>query len=240
MPTLLTANPQTRSSYTMEELRDRVLGDLGLRDNGLITENDIDRWAMEAQDKLCQESRWYKVIDYIGASGGVNENELPAKCLGISYVDYDSIPLSPVVLSDLHISHPYWRSDTGTPSHYYMMGGNAIGLYPAPAASSGAVLMVIYTALAPEPVGDDDFYYCPPGAEDAIVHYCCWKASVKDAGGEGKLRDNQYAALWAHSLRQIKRQVRGLGENIPVVYGRKSRRRGIGWPSRNYTVPAPE
>lgn len=248
MPALLTNSPTVRTRYSMEDLRDRVLGDLGLRDNSFVTDQDVDRWAFEAQDALCREGRWYRLIDYLPTVSGITEYDLPTDCLAIEYIDWTASGststtrrLYPATLEDIYQRFPYWRTTgNSSPLWYYIRGASSFGLYPTPDTSQADALTVVYTALAPEPEGDEDFYYAPAGFEAAIVAYCCWKASVKDAGGEGKLRDSSYAGLWAKALNDIRRQVNGIDQATPLVYGRQRRgRRGPCYPGSNYRIPEP-
>jgi hypothetical protein len=81
MPDLLFPSDYTRSSYTLEDLSDRVLGDLGLRNNNLITSGDIRRWGVEAQTILARDTRSFHLVVVSGVTSGTAEYPIPSLML---------------------------------------------------------------------------------------------------------------------------------------------------------------
>jgi hypothetical protein len=224
MPALLLASNYTRSTTTLEDLSDRVLGDLGLRNNNLVTSGDIMRWANEAQMKLARDTRAFHVMMVSGTTSGTAEYPLPdestGRALTIEEVIYDGRPLTCVSQNWLFANNFYWETEgAGTPMYYYQRGFSTIGLYPCPDTTDTDILQVRFTALPPEVTAPEDQYYVPHGCEDGLVSYCCLKASIKDAFGEGNHRIPIFREEWQECCKRAMEVTASVNELEKVRMG---------------------
>jgi hypothetical protein len=242
MADLLTNNPTVRTSYSQADLRDRVRSDIAHGDSIFTRDEDVDRWGLEAQTIIARQCEWWEFVELLTVSGDVRDYDLPADCIAIKKVQYDTTRLYPTTLDALYDENLNWREQAASTPLYYIIGGaSRLTLYPTPAHTSGGVLLVIFAAIPPEPDHEDDFYYAPVGGEEAIVYYCCWKASVRDMGREGQRRAEHYYRAWLQALSDLKRQSRALAQETPVVYGQRALNRSP-WsygPHRRYRIPSP-
>lgn len=224
MADIVTTGNYSRSYYTLSELQDRVLGDLGYRNNNLITSGDITNWANEAQTILARRTKAFHLTVVSGTTSGTTEYPLPSDSLGralsIEAVMYSGAPLQPVAQNEL-LARDYWwfTRPAGTPQVYYVQGFSSIGLYPCPDTTTAAGLTLMITALPPQVTADNDFFYLPTGMDDAIITYCKLMASLKDGYGEGKARLEIYAPLWQQALREADQFVEDVAENEHLRMG---------------------
>jgi hypothetical protein len=227
MPDLLSSNPNIRTSYTQADLRSRVRSDISQADSVFISDTDLNRWGKEAQDIIARSAEWYQFIETISTSGGVRDYDLPVGCISLTKVQFDIWPLIPASLQELYAGDPLWRQVGASLPRYYIVGaGSRLTLYPTPAGASG--LLLIYSALPPAPLGDLDTYYSPVGGEEALVYYCCLKASLKDGGTAGLRRADYFEKLWSNALGRITAESRDLAaEQVLVVGGARRRNGGI-------------
>jgi hypothetical protein len=209
-----------RSRFSMKQLRDRVRGDLGLRSNALLTDEDLDFWGLAAQTELAEITHWYRTSTTAGTVDGTALVDLPSDCIAVEEVRHDDLPLSPIRLVDFYRDHPNWRQDAeGTPTHYYLRGTTAIGLHPVPDTTDVDILTIHYTALPPSPALNTDTYYTPTALEEAIVVYCKLRASEKDAHGEGARRLDYYGRQWEQWKQRALAYVGNVAEAEAVVVG---------------------
>src|SRR5438477_293740 len=61
MPLLVISDLFTRTSYTFDEAIDTIMGDLGLRENTIITSGDCGTWLNRAQNILARDSKSFCV-----------------------------------------------------------------------------------------------------------------------------------------------------------------------------------
>lgn len=229
------ATPTSR--FTQTGLLDRVRGDLGLRSANLLTDTELAYWGVEAQDIAARETRWYKTSAYVNAVSGTKEYDLPSGCLAIEEVNFSTsgtagthLPMRLVTLSDLYEQDLYWRSSsTGTPLFYYLRGVTSYGLHSTPGTSITNGIQVVYVGLPTAPSAGGDFYAIPYGAGECIIAYVLWRASMKDATGEGGRRVDTYYQRWQQSLNDLKRQVESTSEGEACVLGEAGEARGLGW-----------
>ena len=195
-------------------------------------------WLNEAADEIAQETHWYRTSTSISIVAGTKEYDLPASpaCLTVEEVWYNPTqkrlyPMTPEDLEGLSFYAPSWRySSRGEPVYFYINVNSAIGLHPTPDSSTASALFVVYTGLPPRATGSSDYIFAPAGSERAVVAYASWKASLKDATGEGGKRMDIFRAGWLEGLSKIKRQVEALFEDDMTVMGE------YGTPlSRSYT-----
>lgn len=224
MPSLLLDSSYTRSTYTLSDLSDRVLGDLGLRNNNIVTSGDIRRWGNEAQTILARDTRSFHAILTSGVTSGTSEypipNDVTARVIAIEEVLHDDIPLPCFAINRLYAENPHWRTATaGTPRAYYHRGFSFVGLYPAPDTTSSDALTIVVTALPPELTEDEDNFYVLHGLEDAIITYCCLRASLKDSYGEGKERIAYFQREWQICQRRAQEVAAAMNEGERLRYG---------------------
>lgn len=215
-----------RSLLTQSQMRDRVRGDIGMRANNLLTDGDINQWAIYAQSYLAMKTRWYRTDTLMDAVANQREYPLPVGTIGIEEVLYnadggtDGLPLYQVIERDLSNFQYQWRRSTaGTPLYYYVRGNSAFDLYPTPGTAIASAIHVYFSATPPAPASDSDFYYVPYGCEEAIVTYCKMRASEKDASGEGQHRLALYQRLWGMWLTDVERQVEAIAEGESTIMG---------------------
>jgi hypothetical protein len=224
MPSLLLGGNYTRSSYTLTDLIDRVLGDLGLRNNNLVTSGDIRRWANEAQTILARDTRSFRMIVVSGVTSGTAEYPIPSEVEGrtiaIEEVLFDGRPIPCFAINRVYAENAYWRTaQAGTPRCYYHRGFSTIGLYPSPNADAADALTLVVTAIPPEVTEPEDQYYILHGLEDAIVTFCCLRASIKDAYGEGKSRIDFYREEWRIAQRRAQEVAASMPERESLRIG---------------------
>jgi hypothetical protein len=224
MPDLLFPSDYTRSSYTLEDLSDRVLGDLGLRNNNLITSGDIRRWGVEAQTILARDTRSFHLVVVSGVTSGTAEYPIPAdvvgRTIGIEQVLHDGIPLPCFAMNRLTAENYYWRTaPPGTPRCYYHRGFSTVGLYPAPDTTDTDALTLVVTAIPPDVTEPEDQFYVLHGLEDALVTYCKLQASLKDSYGEGKERIGYFQKEWQVCQRRAQEVAASMNEGERLRYG---------------------
>lgn len=224
MAALLTADTAPRSVINREDARDRVRGDLGLRDSSLLTDDDLNRWFNEAQDKVARILRWFRTFDVMGTEAGVKEYALPipvsGRCIQIEEVIYDGRQLCPTTLEELlRYDREYRRTGNGTPTLYYPRGNSGFGLHLTPDTTDSDTLTVIFVGLPPHVAADDEHFYVPHGGEDALLIYAKILASEKDVYGEGQRRLPVYQLQWKEALAELKRQTDQISERTRPVMG---------------------
>lgn len=224
MPALLSDQTAPRSTLTLLEMRDRVRGDLGLRDSSLLTDTDITGWLNEAQDIIARETGWYRTSLLTGTTSGTKEYALPlpstGRCLRIEEIKYDAEQLTAVTLDQLLKLDPRYRqAGNGTPWLYYVRGSSGFGLHYTPNVTDTDNLLVIYVAKPPRVSAANDFFYVPHALEDGLLIYAKKLASEKDAYGEGARRVGIYAAEWREFMKMAKAQVNAVAERVVTVAG---------------------
>jgi hypothetical protein len=226
MPSLLTTGLWSRSYYSLSEANDEILGDLALRNNNIVKSGDIGRWLNRSQTIMARDSQAFQASFNVATVSGTAEYVLPgdSSALAVSVVEalYKNVPLWPLSTSQLYAWNVKWRSAaSSTPWAYYQRGMSSIGLYPSPSSSGTTDLVVTAVVIPPKVTDPNDFFYVPVGCEDGLIAYASWKASVKDAFGEGRERIADFKAEWKHTLAracQIVREAQGqrivrFGEN---------------------------
>lgn len=224
--TLITA-PVQKSRYTVTTFYDRVRGDCALRGSNRVTDTDILAWLNEAQDEIAIETHWYRTSKYITQTINVKEYDLPVspRCITIEelWLDDTQRKLVPVNINDIagmSFYSPTWRyNSTGVPVYYYLMTNSAFGLHPTPDTTTSNNLFMVYTALPAAMTTGTDYVYHPAGHEKTVLAYACWKASLKDAVGEGEKRMNIFRAAYVEGLAKCKREIEGLGQEMMTVVG---------------------
>ena len=214
--------PATRSRSTLAVLRDAVLGDLGLRNSNRITSTDVDRWLNDAQEIVADETSWLALTLTFSTTGSTAEYVIPTadsfRCKQIEWVRYADQTLVRVPFDGLYKVTPDFREDgTGTPTAYYVRGGNAIGLLPIPATGGTVSCEVI--ALPPDVSDEDTYLYVPHGYQDLLVIYAKLKASEADISGEPGKRIPLLQQQWERRLAQCKESVRGTDAHDVTVMG---------------------
>jgi hypothetical protein len=240
---LLLAGNSVRSTMTRRQLRDAVRAELALLDGVFLTDDNIDSYLLQYQQILARETEWYRFQDRLSTSGNVRAYDMPSDCISLSYVAYDTWVLPHVALHDLVQRYPLALTDTytGQPWAYTVDGASRLLLFPMPAVSSGAVLTVIYSALPPEPVSDDDLFWWPPYADVAAIQYGAKRGAIKDLGREGQRRYAVIAAEYEREQMQVIDRIRSRAEEDALVWG--GRRRGVidplmsGWYPQRVPMP---
>ena len=212
MPVILLDDLYTRSTFTYAEANDRVLGDLGLRNNNMITSGDVGNWMNEAQTILARDSQAFYATFAIPTVSGTAEYAIPfdsgARAISIVTAEYKGVALFPYSLLTVYAENPRWRTaPASTPRGYWQRSFSSIGLYPAPSSSGSADLVVIAAVVPPQVTAPDDFFYIPHGCEDALIVYAKLCASIKDAYGEGKERIPFFAAEWKAAKLRVEQMV---------------------------------
>jgi hypothetical protein len=241
MPALLLDNSYTRSTYTLSDLVTRVLSDLALSNNNLITSGDISRWANEGQTILARDTRSFHLVVVSGTTSGTREYPIPidvvGRTIGIEEVIYDGTPLPCYTISQISAENYFWRAAAaGTPRGYYHRGFSSIGLYPAPDQTDEDILTLVVTAIPPEVTEPEDNFYVLHGCEDALVIYCKLQASIKDSYGEGKERIPYFRQEWQMCQRKAQEVAASMSEGERLRYGENAqlgRRNSPFWSSPN-------
>jgi hypothetical protein len=231
-----------KSRLTVQTLRDRVKGDLGLRTNALLTDADIDAWALAWQTECAALTHWYRATDAVNTTADQALYDLPTDLIALEEVWHDDLPLQLIRLIDFQRDNPNWRLDgSGTPTHYYLRGTTAYGLYPTPDTTASDVVDLFYTAFPPALTASTDTYYIPTALEESLVDYCKLMASEKDASGEGARRVELYARRVEGWRQKVMAYVGNVAEGeLTVVGGGGSASWGsLGDIIATRTIPAP-
>lgn len=209
-----------KSTFTVKQLRDMVLGDLGLRSSNLVLPEDIDRWAYNAQTELATLTHWYRTSTTDDTVADQALYDLPTDCIALEEVWHEDVPLCQIRLVDFYRSNPNWRQDgSGTPTHWYLRGTTAYGLHIPPGSSTVGAIELFYTAIPPALTLNSDQYYVPTALQDAIVAYCKFMASDKDANGEGGRRVDRWERKWNEWLKKAMAYVGNVAEGEQCVVG---------------------
>ena len=213
-----------KSTYTVKQLRDQVRGDLGLRSSNLILDEDIDRWAYDAQTSIATLTHWYRKTTTANTVAytvsGTELYDLPTDCIALEEVWHDDLPLCQIRLVDFYRDHPNWRLDgAGTPTHWYLRGTTAYGLHVPPDSAVSNAIRLFYTAIPPALTLNTDTYYIPTAIQDAIVCYCKFMASDKDSSGEGGRRVERWERKWEEWKAKAMAYVGNLAEGEHTVVG---------------------
>jgi hypothetical protein len=209
-----------KSTYSVKQLRDRVRGDLGLRSSNLILDEDVDAWAYDAQTAIANLTHWYRTTVAVATVANQALYDLPADCIALEEVWHNDIPLCQIRLVDFYREHPLWRQDgSGVPTHWYLRGTTAYGLHVPPSGSVAAAIDLFYTAIPPALTLNTDFYYIPTALQDAIVAYCKFMASDKDANGEGNRRVERWERIWEQWKQKAMAYVGNVAEGEHCVVG---------------------
>ncbi len=224
MPSLVTPDIAPRSESTLQDIMDRVRGDLGLRDSSFLTDTDLTNWANEAQDRIALETLWYRTSQVTGTTAGVKEYALPVpatgRCISIEEIIYDTEQLIPTTLDQLQRwDYNYRTAGNGRPQWFYLRGNSGYGLHYTPDTTDVDILTVIYIAKPPRVTGTLDLFYVPHAAQDGLIIYCKMLASEKDAHGEGARRLATYQSQWSQFLERVKKQVGHVSERRITAMG---------------------
>jgi hypothetical protein len=231
-----------KSRLTVKTLRDRVRGDLGMRSNALLTDEDIDAWALAWQTECAALTHWYRTSDLVNTTADTALYDLPTDCIALEEVRHNDLPLTLVRLVDFYRDNPNWRADdSGTPTHYYLRGTTAYGLYPTPDTTATDEVELFYTAFPPALTLNSDTYYIPTALEEGLVDYCKLMASEKDASGEGARRVDLYTRRVEGWRQKVMSYVGNVAEGeMTVVGGGGSSSFGdLGDIISTRTIPAP-
>jgi hypothetical protein len=214
----------TRSSFTLSEAQDQVLGDLGLRSNTIITSGDIGTWLNRAQRRIAVDTRSFITSWNIATVSGTAEYVMPSdaggRAISILELLFKNVPLRPVNMAQLYSWNYKWHSQAaGTPLAFWQHGAGSIGVYPAPSSSGTSDLVAWAIAIPPVVTAPEDFFYIPHGCEDALIAYAELRAAVKDAFGEGKDRIPILAAEWKSWELRVQQIVREAQASMIVRMG---------------------
>lgn len=224
LPTFVTAPTQT-SRWTVSDFYTHVRSNCMLASSNRVSDADLLGFLNEAQDEIAQETHWYRTSGSINSVDGTKEYNFPTGAFTIEEVWWNPlerklISTTPRELEMMSYYAPDWRyASEGIPIYYYINANSAFGLHPTPDSSTASAIFVVYTALPPRATAGGDSLYHPAGHERTIEAYASWKASLRDASGEGGKRIEQYRAAWVEGLAKCKRQVEALAEEELTVMG---------------------
>lgn len=224
MPALTTPSPYPRSRYTLEELIDRVRGDLSLRGSSFLTDAEIIDWLNDAQEEFARETKWFKYSLSLSTVANQAEYDFPdgasAQVLTVDWVRLDDRDLYPLRgQSMLDRGNWAWRDQQGTPTHWFLRGVAKIRLWPTPTAASANGLDLFGTGLPPVVTNNQDQFYIPNGYDPALLAYAKMMATRKDAHGEGARRVGMYEADWMALVKKGQLDVSGANEWEQVFAG---------------------
>lgn len=208
------------TTFTKDGLVDRVLGDIGLRGSNLVTAADINRWADDVTRQVAQETHWYRKTGTVDSVASQAEYSLPTDAINLEWIAFNSLPLGLISYDELMVNEYYWRqTGAGTPYAYYRRGATSYGLYPKPDTSTVGAIELTYTAVPAVPASGSTAYSFPTAHQQLIECYCRWRASIKDATGEGGKRVDIYQREYLSEMLRFKQMVSDLGEGEALVMG---------------------
>lgn len=229
-----------KSTYTVAQYRDRVRGDLGLRSQSLLTDAEIDAWGQRAARLVAEHTHWLRKSATAATADGVPLVDLPADLLALEEVWHEGLKLCRVSIRQIERWHGTedWRALEGTPTHYYLRGMTALGLYLTPDTTDADALTLHYTYFPAAPSGDSDFYTVPTALDESLIAYGKMRASEKDKSGEGRLSMELYRGEWNEWLRKLRALVEDVDEGQTLIRGEDEEPMEWGY-GRDYIVPAP-
>lgn len=226
MPAVATPTPSPRTTRTRAELITRVRYDLQLESSTFLGDDEIGDWLNEAQERFANETHWFRAGANMGTTASTAEYDLPssasARCLMIEEVWHLDLPLTAASGARVRALSPNWRNETGTPFLYFLRGASSFYLYPTPSATDSDALDVFFAALPPHVTAAGDQYYLPHGFEDFLLNYAEWRASMRDASGEGTRRVQDLERLWRLDLERGKQKVQETDVNEVVSMGEEA------------------
>jgi hypothetical protein len=209
-----------KSTITQAGMRDRCRGDVGLRSNNLLTDVDLNAWAVEITNEIAQRFKWYRTATFMDVVAGKKEYAFPQGLISLMEVHHNELPLYPLQVADFTRNYAYWRRQgDGVPLWYYVLGNSGLGLHPTPGTNYPGGLFLAYEALPPPPATDQDGYTVPYGGERAIISGVKLRAAEKDASGEGQRRLQVYTQAHQENMLALERAIESASEGEATVIG---------------------
>jgi hypothetical protein len=166
--------------------------------SGGISTSDFQTFANVIYKELCRDCRAYPYTDSMNITAGertykLNTNFSGIRRGGVFHATYGAMK-GPLTLEELTFESATWRSDTGTPTHWYFesnlvgtLGSKnwGIGVYPSPTSTVASGIIVLGWGTP------DDFSLgssspeLPTGVHDYIAWGMCYLAAVRDLDRTG-------------------------------------------------------
>lgn len=219
--------PTVQTTFTLCELHDLVRGEIGMRGSNLITDSDLTSWAQRIVRQSAHETQWHVTTDTVDSAADTADYDVPTGAIALKAVYFDDFPLEEISFHDLIERYPYWRSQgsVARPWCWYRKGLTSYSLFPAPDATTADVIRLYTSSIPAMPASNSDTFDFPPQNEGLLIAYCCYRASMKDANGEGGKRVQQYEREYLAELERMKAAVADFGEAELFVLGMDSDRR---------------
>lgn len=185
------------------ELETRVKRQFGDMAGTQITNDDIIRWANDAQRDIVMRNE--TVLQTISATDAVAEQQeyaFPDDLLvlrGIHYKRMDADPafykLRGMSFQEFDEYIDGWDGTAYGPSHpiVYMTYANTINLFPIPVSSGTGNIKIIYSRQPTDLVSDTDDIDLPLAYHNAVVEYCLARAYELDEDwNAANVKETQY------------------------------------------------
>lgn len=215
-----------QSSFTRDQFLDLVRGDLGLRSQSFLTDTDLIGWGHQAQRLIAFHTHWLRKSTTANVTDGTLLVDLPTDAIAIEEVWHGTAgtDLRQLILTrEDRIARDYfgteWRANEGTPTHYYLKGGTAIGLFPTPDTTITNGVTIFYSYFPAAPSGGSATYTVPTALDYALITYAKMRACEKDRTGEGREALALYRSEWREALAQIKELIGDVAEGELTVVG---------------------
>lgn len=170
----------------LQEVQIRVKRSFGDEAGAQITDEDIARWATDAQLDVVKTTKCNQTVTALNLVERVNEYTIPSS-ITISQVAVNGIALRSISSNELHQRFPDRAANgltEGTPEYFTARSGPAgtvVTLYPWPDhASLDAYMQVTHNTRPPPVESPSDAFSIPEEYMDIVVAACLEKAYELD------------------------------------------------------------
>lgn len=164
----------------LSEVQDRVKNQFGDTSGAVITNDDIARWASDAQVDIARKTKCNETETTIAAHPAGDRDLAIGNLLSVFEVRWNGTSLRHYTRQQINMMYPNWRTATyatGTP-HAYYADETGINLFPAP--SEAGEVFVRYNARPSPVVNSGDLFSIPEEYHEDIVVRCLQRAYEQD------------------------------------------------------------
>jgi hypothetical protein len=177
MPAVVTSP----TPITVADIATRVKRIFGDESGALIDDDDILRWANDAQLDIARKTHCLVKTEYYNSGVGTYQLGLPAGFLFFQRATFDGRLLSSISYQELDSRYPERGASypSSTPE-YLTFVGSAIELFPAPSTVGSNNIVITYIARPATLVADGDVLEIPDQYYEAILNFCLMRAKEQD------------------------------------------------------------
>lgn len=174
----------------LSEIATRVKRTFGDEAGAQITDQDIIRWANDAQREIAVNNDLLQVTATTATVAGQDQYALPPDLLTLKSVRFQGRRLSSMTSAEMGEMIGSDAVTRGIPTHFSVFA-KKIDLYPAPDSSDPDDLQVYYTRQPMELMATTDTPELPAQYHNRIVEYCIAQAYELDDNLESSQKKMQ-------------------------------------------------